>query len=337
MTEHLCVTCVHLRQGDPNIWERAQVCEACRARLRGLLGSIVEQWANLDPRRGRAAAVRVSGSRTPPLPLRVDAVDLALPAHVQGVEEDLLPQYETVHIEVEIWQPARPDAVEYQTERIAVTQRQRARDANGWLAYGPSGDQVGEPSAAAVLDTWARDWQTYPWADVSLPPATVPALAEWLSRWLEVACDRHPAVDDFAEEMLELLRSLRRANGLAGPAVELLDVPCRKCDWLALAPVPRQDRIECLNCGDLASGEEYGRWTRLLAAGVQDLVVDFDLDALLYVDEAALLARVTQNTVRLWIARDLVPVAERDHGRPRLRARDVLEAERRSRTGVVAS
>ena len=336
MTEHACVVCPQLRPGDPNTWEHPNVCGACRARLRAMLDDIVTQWAELDTTKATAQAVRVSGSRTPPLPLRVDPLDLALPAHVQAVQDDLVPQYETIRVKVEVWLPGRPTAGDrYPTQTIEVAQRRRARDANGWLAYGPSGDQTGEPSTAAVLDSWARDWQTYPWANAMLPTPDVAPLAAWLTLWLEAACDHHPAIDDFADQLRQHLRVLRRVNGHAGPVVELLDTPCRRCDWLALAPVPRQDRIECLHCGDLTTGAEHERWTGLLAAGVRELAIDIDLDALLYVDEAALLAKVSQNTVRLWVKRALLPIAERDHGRPRFRARDVLAIERRTRTGVV--
>jgi hypothetical protein len=313
------------------------VCPGCRARLHGLLDAIAEQYAALDTTKGRASTERISGSRTPPLPLRLDPLDLALPPHVKPVSDDLHPLYETTRVEVNVWRPARPtDADHYPTQRITVNERRRRRDATGWLAYGPSGDQIGEPGVAAVLDTWARDWQTHDWAAAMLPTPQVEPLLQWLDVWLDRACDHHRAIDDFAAELRNLLRSLRRANGLAGPSVTLLDVPCRRCDWLALAPVPRQDRIECLHCGDLASGDEYGRWTRLLASGVRDLVVDFDLDVLLYVDEAALLAKVTQNTVRLWVKRGVLPVADREYGRPRFLARDVLSAERRTRSGIVA-
>lgn len=284
MTEHLCVVCPQLRPGDPNTYERPHACPVCRTRLCAILDGIANQHAHLDATKGRGQTQRVSGSRTPPLPLRLDPLDLALPPHIHAVHD-------------------------------------------------PNHDQTGHPGIATILDSWARDWQTHRWANAWLPSPTVPALTRWLRRWLEPACDQHPAIDEFAAEIRGLLRPLYRANGLSGPAVELLDVPCRRCDWLALAPVPRQDRIECLNCGDLSSGDEYDRWTGLLAAGVRELAVDFNLDALLYVDEAALLAKVTQNTVRLWVSRGVLAIAERDYGRPRFLARDVLEAERTTRTG----
>jgi len=285
MTEHRCVTCAQLRAGEPRIYERAQCCEGCRPRLRSMLAEVVEHFAQVDPRKGSRKAERVSGSRTPPLPLLVDPLDLRMPPHLDTV-------------------------------------------------YDPHGDQTGEISVATKLEAWCRDWQTHWWA--SLPAPTVGQLAQWLSIRLELACDEHPAVDEFAADLRELIRTLRRVNGQLGPAFDQLDVPCRRCDWLTLVPVARADRVECLHCGDLASGEEYQRWTGLLTAGVRDQWVDFDLDALLYVDEAALLVKVSQNTVRLWVKRAVIEVAERDHGRPRFTARAVFEAERRTRSGLLA-
>lgn len=62
-----------------------------------------------------------------------------------------------------------------------------------------------------------------------------------------------------------------------------------------------------------------------------------DLDALLYTDEAALLADVQPCRVRRWALTypTVMPVRERDRrGRPRYRAGDVLEVEKATRTGA---
>ena len=250
-----------------------------------MLAEVVEHFVSVDVRKGNRGGMRVSGSKTPPLPLLVDPLDLRMPANVGTVHD-------------------------------------------------PFGDQYGEISVATRLEAWARDWQTYWWA--TLPPPSVGQLSNWLSLRLETACNEHPGIDEFALDMRELIRTLRRVNGQLGPAFDLLDVPCRRCDWLSLVPVAEQDRIECLHCGDLATGDEYTRWTGLLTAGVRDQWVEFNLDALLYVDEAALLAKVTQNTIRLWVKREVLGVAERHFGRPRFTARSVFEAERRTRTGLLA-
>jgi hypothetical protein len=62
-----------------------------------------------------------------------------------------------------------------------------------------------------------------------------------------------------------------------------------------------------------------------------------DLDALLYTDEAAELANVTQDRVRRWASSypDAMPVRARDdRGRPKYRAGDVLTVEAATRTGT---
>lgn len=267
-----------------------------------MLAEVVEHFVTVDVRKGNRGGVRVSGSRTPPLPLAIDPLDLRMPANVGTVHE---PPCEC--------RPPGPDC------RPGL----------------PHLDQAGEISVATRLEAWARDWQTYWWSILPMP--TVPALANWLGTWLEKACDGHPGIDEFAAELRDIIVALRRVNGLLGPTFDLLDVPCRRCDWLSLVPVAKQDRIECLHCGDLANGDEYQRWTGLLTAGVRDQWVDFNLDALLYVDEAALLVKVTQNTIRLWIKRGVLVVSERDHGRPRLTARAIFEAERRTRSGLACT
>jgi len=85
VTEHLCVI-DHRRQ-----YERAAVCNGCRTWLDRTLVEIVELYAllpaNLMP--GRAHGQRVSGSREAPLPLRVDPLDLMMPARVAAVHDAL--------------------------------------------------------------------------------------------------------------------------------------------------------------------------------------------------------------------------------------------------------
>lgn len=333
MTEHLCVVCPQLRQGEPRIYERANVCEGCRPTVRSLLVEAPELYGGLSMERASKGGDRVSGSRTPPVPLDLDALDITLPPNVGTVADDLVPLYDTVSVEVAVWVPARADDPYIKVHEWRA-QRIRRRDERGILAYGLSGDQVGEPSLPSVLETWARDWQSHAWA--TLPEPTVPALSRWLETRVEWACDHHPAIDDFVGQLRDQVRILRRINGLSGPAFDTLDIPCRRCDWLSLIPVAKQDRVECMHCGDLATGDEYDRWTGLLAAGVRQQWVDFDLDARLYLDEAALLAKVTENTVRQWVKRGILVVSDRHHGRPLFPARDVFEAERRTRSGLLA-
>ncbi len=264
MTEHLCVVCPQLRRGDPRIYERANVCDGCRSRLRALLREVETNYAALRLAKGSANdGAKVSGSRTPPLPLVVNALDLTMPPHTRGVQDDLVPLYERVQVEVEVYEPTSPAMVlvKYPTRTEMLSHRRRRRDENGWLAYGPSGDQVGEPSVPAMLDSWARDWQTHRWRVLPLP--TVPMLAEWLLQGLEWVCDEHPAIDDFAHELSETAAAIRPH----GPRAELkVGVPCRECEVLALFCWPGSDYVECGACPSLLTPEEYARWTQLIAS-----------------------------------------------------------------------
>lgn len=91
MSEHRCVTCAQLRAGEPRIYERANVCEGCRSRLAQLLREIMGMHALLPAmlQPGQSQGQRVSGSRTPPLPLRVDPLDLTLPPRSAPVRDVL--------------------------------------------------------------------------------------------------------------------------------------------------------------------------------------------------------------------------------------------------------
>jgi len=210
MTEHRCVTCPQLRAGEPRIYERAQCCEGCRSRLRAMLAEVVDLYAGLTLEKGSTGGAKVSGSRTPPLPLAVATLDLTMPAHLGAVQDGL-------H------------------------------------------DQLGDISAATILDSWATDWQTYRWA--LLPAPTVPTLVGWLTDRLVWACDEHPAIDDFAAELNGLVRRLRPP----APRAELkTGVPCRECEKVTLYRWPGSDYIECGSCDVLMTPEEFTRWVQLI-------------------------------------------------------------------------
>lgn len=88
-TEHVCITCPQLRQGDPRVYERANVCNGCRARLQSMLGDIWNGYQQLagELMPGQGRGERVSGSREAPLPLRVDPLDLTMPARFAAVHD----------------------------------------------------------------------------------------------------------------------------------------------------------------------------------------------------------------------------------------------------------
>lgn len=211
--ERRCIVCPQLRPTrDARVYERAQVCEGCRSRLRVLLAELVEYYALVELEKGSAKGDRISGSRTPPLPLVATALDLTMPPHLATVHDML-------H------------------------------------------DQTGDVSAPTMLESWARDWQTYQWA--LLPEATVASLVAWLIERLTWACDFHPAIDDFAAELRRTVSALRPH----GPRAELKKgVPCRECERVTLFRWPGSDFIECGSCPCLMTPEEYERWTQLISA-----------------------------------------------------------------------
>lgn len=263
MSEHLCEVCPQLRPGDPRIYERANVCDGCRSRLRALLTELVEHYAAVRLTKPSGGGAKVSGSRTPPLPLAVDALDVTMPARHTSVSDDLVPLYETVEVTVSVWDRPDPTVAWYTKHDLIARQRRRQRDHRGILAYGLSGDQVGEPSVPAVLDSWATDWQSYEWS--TLPVPTVPALAGWLKARLEWACDEHPAIGDFAAELAGLVARIRPL----APRAELKrGVPCRECDKVTLYRWPGSDYVECGSCPVLMTPEEYDRWIQLIAMPV---------------------------------------------------------------------
>jgi hypothetical protein len=211
-------------------YQRAHVCDHCRTWLDELLAEIANLYRQIPDvlTHGTGnAGQRVTGSFEPPLPLRVDILDLTLPAN-QGA---------------------------------------RRLYARGLL--GLDDDQTGTLSASTILDTWARDWLTYGLAGW-LPPATVPALVAWLRVRLDRACDLHPAIDEFADEMRDLATALRRATGGATIRPQRCDgVPCRRCDLLTLVRLADgSGDIECANpeCRAIMRPQDYATWVALVAA-----------------------------------------------------------------------
>jgi hypothetical protein len=137
----------------------------------------------------------------------------------------------------------------------------------------PHGDQAGHISVATLLDSWVRDWRDVLRLHEGLPTPTVMVLSTWLSNRIDRACADHPAIDEFAAEIRDLVRSLRRVTGVSEVRPEHLDVPCRRCDLLDLHRLPGEDRVECSSCGDLLTGAEYLRWVKLVAADVSEVSV----------------------------------------------------------------
>ena len=131
-------------------------------------------------------------------------------------------------------------------------------------------DQIGYSSVATVLDSWADDWCDHRGKGEVGPVSDVVTMVGWMVERVEWACDQHPAVDEFAGEIRDLVSALRRYVGRDQPRPQpCVGVPCRRCDLKTLARLADgSGDIECQNpaCRTLYRPDEYQRWTRLVAA-----------------------------------------------------------------------
>lgn len=154
---------------------------------------------------------------------------------------------------------------------ISINALDLTDQARGGTVHDAFGDQVGELSAATILDLWVQELRIWRGRREGLPRPNVNALVHWLSgERLEDACDSFPAVGDMAAEIRRLRSVLRAQLGLVGTDDELKDgVVCPKCDSRAgLYQSNGSDRIECAVCGVLLTVDEFNRWTKLLAANI---------------------------------------------------------------------
>lgn len=133
-------------------------------------------------------------------------------------------------------------------------------------------DQTGQPSVAAVLETWARDWAET--AAQRPPDPDVDTTARWLRARLEWAARHHNAIDEFIAEMRNLHGRLITVLHERDPQPELCHgVPCRGCDERNLyRRADGSNDVDCHSCGLIYRKAEYDRWTALLAASTKRMV-----------------------------------------------------------------
>lgn len=133
-------------------------------------------------------------------------------------------------------------------------------------AAGLDDDQVGDLSVATELQTWCRDW-----AEIRRehePEPYVASMVGWLDLRADWACDEHPAVDEFATGLRELVGRLRGVLQDLPEKPTLLGVPCPSCSLLALCRQPGDDRVHCGACGRIMERDLY---ERLISAKAADL------------------------------------------------------------------
>lgn len=151
--------------------------------------------------------------------------------------------------------PVSLDAVDLTS---GVNHAARALLARGVL--GLDDDQIGHLSAATILHGWVRDWAEIRREGEPMPD--VREMARWLGDRLEWAAGMHPALDEFAGEVLELRGVLTALTGRSEPPPQAMDQPCDRCHELALILEPDSGYIVCGVCGRVMTGDEYAEYLR---------------------------------------------------------------------------
>lgn len=164
-------------------------------------------------------------------------------------------------------------------------------------------DQGGYYSVATVLASWAHDWQESLFGDQSINAPSVGGLVPWLRHRLDLACDSHPAIGDFAVEVTRLHTTLMRiTERQESKTVDDSDSVAQKLDDVKTA----------MFTGDAGlTVPENGMGMRL--------------DAMLSATEVALLVGVTTMTISNWRrANKLTPAQLDKSGHAQYRLGDVL-------------
>lgn len=127
-------------------------------------------------------------------------------------------------------------------------------------------DQLGTVPPVELLWWWAEDWHTYRDMREVMPDPVITGLVSWLGNRLSWACDQHPAVDEFAENLRDVARQLRAFGGRdRGQPVGRC--PRRFGDDLcgtALYVDPYVNEIECPRCR-MKWRRRDGEWMHLRA------------------------------------------------------------------------
>jgi hypothetical protein len=264
MDEERTGSCVVCQRRDP-LPELTPVCGPCRSRLAGQLRDIPQLVEEL---RGEPMADLTEGQERieekadhlVDLDGELAAVVRVERLHVLGVNAGAIAgQSNAPRV-----QGSREAPIPINVDRLDLL-----GPADPRTVHDLSGDQIGYPSAATVLDGWCAMF-----AEERRESVPTPRPADQ-SRWLLDRLDelfKHPAVDELSKEIGDLWHVLRRACGLTMPQPELCEgVPCKSidCDLKTLYRVPGSDFVECASCGRLYTASDYADWVRLVAAAAK--------------------------------------------------------------------
>lgn len=279
MTERLCIVCPVRGREKPNHYEHANVCDDCRTWLEALPGEIVRLWQRLGDDQpvtdSRSYEITVAfigplldGQQRPILHTGEYRWNDPVAAHLPTLANGARIGGDIVSGSREAPVPVNLDLIDL---TLPARQGSRAPFARGVL--GLDDCQTGHLSAGTILDTIARTWISEPWCKAGhLPVPTVPALGQWLTRWMSQACDRHPAIDEDARDLRELRGTLRAVLGDHDPRPEHMGAPCPGCDLLTLIRRPGEDKVECANddCRRVLTASEYEQWSRMTVAAERE-------------------------------------------------------------------
>lgn len=222
-----------------------------------------------------AAGPKVSGSRTPPVPVDLARLDLATRAG-KPTADTMLPATRLQPVKIYHRYITLVDGEPHiVTEQLHLKQRTPIPGQTR-----PAGDQIGLQPVKSVLALMVKDWWERGFHDQRPPRPTktkpaIRTLTTWLQDRLDWACDHHPDIADIADQLHSLLHTMRAALGELPAQPELCQgVACKSCDARTLFREPPW--IVCHTCGTLLSTAEYDEWCKLLAAAAQRLNMTTD-------------------------------------------------------------
>lgn len=172
---------------------------------------------------------------------------------------------------------------------------------------------------ADILVTWVRDWmETY--ALNGPKNATLTGVTGWLRAHLNLAANSHPAIDEFANEMAQLVARGQRLVGEVPDRGQRVPCPTDDCGrTLRVRTAELQAVVTCKRCGIGRSAAQ------LLALAVR-------ADAWVPAETAAEVAGVTTRSLRQWAERGHIGRSAEGYWLPSVREYVAArEAKRRAR------
>jgi Zn ribbon nucleic-acid-binding protein len=252
MTSHptYCLTCQPDRHRLPR---RGLVCDACRSWLAGMLTDLPGLVDELLVRELSAGVGR-----------RVDADNLPTAAVTEPLSA-LLPAATVTSGGNDRITGTKERSAPLSSNVIDLTSNPRYGD-----VYDSYGDQIGERSVLTVLDLWVRDVRRHRARSEHLPVLTVDRLVGWLTVRLDDTCDTYPRIGDLAASIRHTRGAIRAQLGYNAPEADFKEgVYCPKCDHQELWQRAGNDRVECGNCPNLLTIDEY---TMLVTLSARNLI-----------------------------------------------------------------